>query len=547
MKYIIIGGVAGGASFACRLRRLDEFAEINMYEQSNFVSYANCGLPYYVSGVIKNQKELTLQSPKSLKKRFNINVFVNTKVIKIDKENKEITLKDLKNNHVYKDKYDKLIIATGANAIKLIENNERVFELKNVEDSIKLKENISKLHAKTAVVLGGGFIGLEIAENLKLSGLEVTLIEGSSHVLANLDYEMASFVHHELRNNGIKLILNTFVEKIESNSNNVVLYFKNKSIETDILIQAIGVNANSQLAKDAGLDTTIKNTIKTDANFKTSFDDIYAIGDVTAINSIIDDSITYIPLAGIANKEGRFLADNLVLNKNENVKASGTSILKIFDLSVASTGFSESVLKNKNINYDKIYLSPNNHASYYPNYQTLNIKVLFNKNTYEILGAQIVGKDGVDKRIDILSMAIRYHINGLDLKDIELSYAPPFGSAKDPINMIGFMLNNIKDNLVKQFYIEDIENLIEDKTAILIDVRDKMEFDLGHIKNSINIPLNDLRNNLENIDKNKTIYLICQSAVRSYFAYRILDQYGFDCKHLAGGYRLYESVLNDKQ
>ena len=538
MKYVIIGGVAAGASFACRLRRLDEFAEIIIYEQSNFVSYANCGLPYYVSNVINDKKQLTLQSPESLKNRFNIDVFVNSKVIKIDKDKKQITILNLKNKNTFIDNYDKLIIATGANAIKIADNNKRIFELKNVEDSVKLKNTIIENNYKSAIVLGGGFIGLEIAENLKLSGLDVTLIEGSSHVLANLDYEMTSFVHNEIRKNNIKLLLNSYVNKVNTLNDSVEVYLKNnKVIKGDILIQAIGVRPNSELAKDAKLDLSLKDSIKVDNLFITSDKDIYAVGDVSTVKSIIDDEINYVPLAGIANKEGRFLADNLILNKSEEVKSNSTSILKVFDLSVASTGYNEEALKRKNINYDKIYLFPNNHASYYPNYATLNIKVLFNKDNYDILGAQIIGKDGVDKRIDILSMAIRYHINGLSLKDAELSYAPPFGSAKDPINMIGFMLNNLKDNLVRQFYLEDLDKIFKDKNAILLDVRDEYEYKHGHIHASINIPLDSLRKNLNKLDKNKTYYLICYSALRSYYAYRILSQYGFDCYHLAGGFR----------
>ena len=546
MKYVIIGGVAAGASFACRLRRLDEFAEIIIYEQSNFVSYANCGLPYYVSNVINDQKQLTLQSPESLKNRFNIDVFVNSKVIKIDKDKKQITILNLKNKNTFIDNYDKLIIATGASAIKIADNNKRIFELKNVEDSVKLKNTIIENNYRSAIVLGGGFIGLEIAENLKLSGLDVTLIEGSSHVLANLDYEMASFVHNEIRKNNIKLLLNSYVNKVNTLNDSVEVYLKNnKVIKGDILIQAIGVRPNSELAKDAKLDLSLKDSIKVDNLFITSDKDIYAVGDVSAVKSIFDDEINYVPLAGIANKEGRFLADNLILNKSEEVKSNSTSILKVYDLSVASTGYNEEALKRKNIKYDKIYLFPNNHASYYPNYATLNIKVLFNKDNYDILGAQIIGKDGVDKRIDILSIAIRYHINGLSLKDAELSYAPPFGSAKDPINMIGFMLNNLKDNLVRQFYFEDLDKIIKDKNAILLDVRDEYEFKHGHIHTPINIPLDSLRKNLNKLDKNKTYYLICYSALRSYYAYRILSQYGFDCYHLAGGFRLYNAVKKD--
>ena len=541
MKYVIIGGVAGGASFACRLRRLDENCQIVIYEKSNYVSYANCGLPYYLSGVINNKKDLTLQSPRNLKNRFNIDVFVNNEVILIDKEHKILTIKDLSNNTIYQDNYDKLILSPGSEAIKIAPLNERVFELKNVEDSFKLKDSINKLNAKKIIVIGGGFIGLEIAENLKLLNLDITLIEGSNHVLANLDYEMASFVHKELKDNNINLFLNSKVSKIEELDNKVRVYLNDFYLDCDILIQAMGVRPNSKLAELANLELDIKNSIKVDDFFKTSDKDIYAIGDVVAIKSKIDDNKILIPLAGLANREGRGLANSICREKLQySTNGIGTNILKVFDLSVASCGFSEELLKRKNIDYEKIYLSPNNHASYYPNHHELSIKVLFDKNNLNILCAQIIGKDGVDKRIDLIAMAIKFNIKITDLADVELSYAPPFSSAKDPINMIGFMAENLVNGLVRQFYFDDIKNIVNTPNSIILDVRDEIEFNNGHILNSINIPVNKLRDNLDKLNKNKTIYIICHSGVRSYYAYRILAQKGFNCYHLAGGYRLYK-------
>ena len=545
MKYIIVGGVAGGASFACRLRRLDEFAEIKIYEKTKFVSYANCGLPYYISGVIQNKESLTLQTPQSLKARFNIDVFVSHEVIQIDKDNKRVLIKDLNNGTQFYENYDKLILSPGSEAIKLVNNTERIFELKTVEDSYRIKEFVIKKEPKKAIIIGGGFIGLEIAENLKESNIDVIIIEGKNHVLANLDPEMASFVHHELRRNGINLVLNKMVKEIKEDDNNVYVKYDNVTLKCDFLIQAVGVRPNSNLAKNANLDLDIRGTFKTDDCFLTSEKDIYAIGDAIALYSFFDDTKVNIALAGLANKEGRELASQFVLKKKNDIKPLGTSILKIFSLAAASTGLTEEQLKQKKINYEKIYLCPANHASYYPNASTLNIKVLFDKDNYQILGAQIVGESGVDKRIDIIALAIQAKLPIYELAKAELSYAPPFGSAKDPINMIGYISENLKNKLVEQFHIEDIESLKKDKNNLFIDVRSEDEYQSGHIDGAINIPLDELRNHLNEIDKNKMLCINCQSALRSYIACRILSQYGFKCKHLSGGYRIYSNYMND--
>lgn len=545
MKYIIVGGVAGGASFACRLRRLDEFAEIKIYEKTKFVSYANCGLPYYISGVIQNKESLTLQTPQSLKARFNIDVFVSHKVVQIDKDNKRVLIKDLNSGTQFYDNYDKLILSPGSEAIKLVDNSERIFELKTVEDSYKIKDFVIKKEPKKAVVIGGGFIGLEIAENLKESNIDVIIIEGRSHVLANLDPEMASFVHHELRRNGINLVLNKMVKEIKEDDNNVYVKYDDVTLKCDLLIQAVGVRPNSNLAKDANLELDVRGTFKTDNSFLTSEKDIYAIGDAIALNSFFDDTKVNIALAGLANKEGRELASQFVLKKKNDIKPLGTSILKIFSLAAASTGLNEEQLKQKKINYEKMYLCPANHASYYPNASTLNIKVLFDKNNYQILGVQIVGESGVDKRIDVIALAIQAKLPIYELAKAELSYAPPLGSAKDPINMIGYIAENLKNKLVEQFHIEDIESLKKDKNNLFIDVRNEDEYQSGHIDGTINIPLDELRSHLDEIDKNKTLCINCQSALRSYIACRILSQYGFKCKHLSGGYRIYSNYMND--
>ena len=545
MKYVIVGGVAGGASFACRLRRLDEFADIKIYEKTGFVSYANCGLPYYISSVIKEKESLTLQTPRSLKARFNIDVFTSHEVLEIDAKAKKVLVENLLTGERFYDSYDKLILSPGSEAIKLTPNSKRIYELKTVEDSYKIKNFVAKFNVKKAIVIGGGFIGLEIAENLKEINLDVTVIEGKNHVLANLDPEMAAFVHHELRRNGVKLLINKLVTEIKEENDKVYIKYDDKVIECDLLIQAVGVKPNSTLAKSADLELEIKGAFKTDDDFETSGKDIYAIGDAIALNSLIDNSRTNIPLAGLANKEGRELASSFILNKKNEIKPLGTSILKVFSLAAASTGFSEEQLKSKGIEYEKIYLCPANHASYYPGASILNIKVMFDKDTYQILGAQIVGESGVDKRIDILSLAIQAKLPIYELAKCELSYAPPFGSAKDPINMIGYIAENLKNNLVEQFYIEDIPVLKEDPNNLFIDVRTKEEYLAGHIEGTINIPLDELRDHLDKIDKTKTLCLNCQSALRSYLACRILAQHGFKCKHLSGGYRIYSNYMSD--
>ena len=436
-------------------------------------------------------------------------------------------------------------LSPGSEAIKLTNNTERIFELKTVEDSYKIKDFVIKKEPKKAVIIGGGFIGLEIAENLKESNIDVTLIEGRNHVLANLDPEMASFVHHELRRNGINLVLNKMVKEIKEEDNNVYVKYDDVTLKCDLLIQAVGVRPNSNLAKDANLELDIRGTFKTDDYFLTSEKDIYAIGDAIALNSFFDDAKVNIALAGLANKEGRELASQFMLKKKNDIKPLGTSILKVFSLAAASTGLNEEQLKQKKINYEKIYLCPANHASYYPNASTLNIKVLFDKDNYQILGAQIVGESGVDKRIDVIALAIQAKLPIYELAKAELSYAPPFGSAKDPINMIGYICENLKNKLVEQFHIEDIESLKKDKNNLFIDVRNEDEYQSGHIDGAINIPLDELRKHLNEVNKNKTLCINCQSALRSYIACRILSQHGFKCKHLSGGYRIYSNYMND--
>lgn len=538
MRYIIVGGVAGGASFACRLRREDEEAEIVIYEKSGFVSYANCGLPYFLSGTIKEKQNLVLQTPTSLHRRFNLEVHVNAEVTSIDPKNHTVTVENLLDGSITTDHYDKLILSPGAEAIRLVPLSERVFELKTVEDAYRLQGFLFAYKPKNAIVVGGGFIGVETLENLVEAGLSVTLIEGKNHCLANLDADMARFAEKEMGRHGVKVLTNTKVEAIEDTGTTVKVKTDKGTLETDLLIQSVGVRPASSLAKQAGLELGIRGSIKVDDHFQTSDPDIYAIGDVTSLPSGIDGEPAYIALAGLANKEGRELASYLASRKEFVISGLGTSIVKVFDLAVASTGFNEEQLKAKGMDYDKIYLSPANHATYYPGASTLLMKVLFNHEG-AILGAQAVGKEGVDKRIDVLSMVIKNQLGYQALKEAELSYAPPFGSAKDPINMAGFMIENILTGRVKQFYKEDLPEISADPHNLLVDVRTEKEFLSFHIPGAINIPVDELRERMNELPKTQHIRLLCHSGIRSYIASRILTQSGYACSHLAGGYVFY--------
>ncbi len=548
MKVIIIGGVAGGASCAARLRRLNENAEIIIYEKTNYISYANCGLPYYIGDVIKEESSLTLSTPSSLKKRFNIDVFVNHEVLKIDVLKKQVIVKDLINNTEIVNSYDKLVIATGAKAIKpnFYLENERVFTLKTVEDTLKIKEFIKNNKVNSALVIGGGFIGLEMSENLKKLGLDVTLIEGKDHVLSNIDSDMASFVHNNLIKNDIKLHLNTHVDKLVRVYDKIQVILKDKTLkEFDIVICSIGVKPENLLGKDIGLELGINNLIKVNEHMETSIKDIYAVGDVVEVKNLITNNNSQISLAGPANKQGRIAADNICAIKSTYKGSLASSILKVFDLSVATIGINEEICKRLNINYEKIIFTSSSHATYYPGSKSLTTKIIYNKDNLDILGGQIVGYDSVDKRIDVLATAIFAKLKATFLKDLDLSYAPPYSTAKDPINMAGFIIENIEQNLVKQFYYEDI-NSLRKEDVILLDTRTKIEYERGHADGFMHIPLDELRNRLTELDVNKPIYVMCQSGLRSYIATRILCQNGFDAYNFAGGYLLYSSIEKSK-
>lgn len=551
MKVVIIGGVAGGATAAARIRRLDEHAEIIIFEKSGFISYANCGLPYYIGGTIEDENELTLQSPESFFSRFRIHVNVNHEVIGIDPKNKTVSVKNLKNGREFSETYDKLIISTGAKPLVPnlggLDSNKKIFTLRTVEDTFKIKKFISENQPKSAVVVGGGFIGVEMAENLAKDGIEITLVEAADQLMAPFDRDMASLIHSEMRKNNIRLMLSTPVEGFSENGSCVDVILKNsKNVTADMVILAIGVVPDSSLAKEAGLELGIKGSIAVNDSMQTSDPDIYAVGDAVQIKNFITGQLTLVALAGPANKQARIAADNICGLNSHYTGSQASSVIKIFNLTAASTGINERTAKNLGIESDKVILSPMSHASYYPGAKLMTMKVIFEKSTYRLLGAQIIGFDGVDKRIDVIATAIRAGMPAPDLAELDLAYAPPYSSAKDPVNMAGFIIENIKNKIVKQWYVEQDESIARDGSVTLLDTRTPLEYSKGHAEGFINIPVDSLRERISELDKSKPVYVMCQSGVRSYIASRILSGYGFDTYNFAGGYRFYDSVKNDR-
>ena len=510
MKLVIIGGVAGGASAAARARRLDEKAEIILLERGAFISFANCGLPYYVGGVITDEDDLTLQTPESFRARFNVDVRVNSEVTKIDRAAHAVTVREA-GGRTYAETYDKLLIATGA---------------------APLVPNLPGLDG------GSGYIGVEMAENLAHAGLEVTIVEMADHLIAPLDLDMAADVHNYLRAKGIHLLLNTAVTGAEPG---FVCTAEGK-IPADLVVLSIGVRPESALAKDCGLACNARGGIQVDDHMRTQDPDIYAVGDAVEVTDYVTGKPAMIPLAGPANREGRIAADNLFGRDSAYTGTQGSSILKVFDMAVATTGLSEKAARAQGYDCDKIFTYSANHASYYPGSTMLSLKVLFERATGRILGAQAVGFDGVDKRMDVLATAMRFGARVQDLTRLELCYAPPFGSAKDPVNMAGFVGENLMNGTVRQFHWSDVADLPRDGSVQLVDVRTPAEYARGHIEGFVNLPLDGLRGLLDKLDPAKPVYVHCHSGLRSYIACRLLTGEGFTCYNLAGGYRLWAAI-----
>ncbi len=551
MKVVIVGGVAGGASAAARLRRLDEQAQITIYERSGYISYANCGLPYYIGGTIQKQAELTLQTPASFKKRFNIEVKVGHEVQAIDRAKKQVTVCDLASGQVFQADYDKLILAPGAQPVRPPlpgVDSSRLYTLRIVEDTLRIREIAASGQVKSAVVIGGGFIGVEMAENLRELGLAVSLIQRENHLLAPLDQDLASFLHAHMREKGVKLLLEQSVTGFaETETGLSVQLAGSEPVSADMAILAIGVQPESTLAKAAGLELGPKDSIAVNEQMQTSDPDIYAVGDAVAIRNTVTGQPALIALAGPANKQGRVAADNIAGRESHYTGSPGSSVLKIFEMTAAFCGLNEQAAQAAGLAYEKLIISPASHAAYYPGGRQMTIKLLFDKQTEKILGAQIVGFDGVDKRLDVIATAMQAGLGVRALKELDLAYAPPYSSAKDPVNMLGFVAENVITGKVKHFFYEDIANLPKDGSVTLLDVRTQAEYSRGHAADfKLNLPLDSLRECLAELPAGKPVYVMCQTGIRSYIACRILQQNGFDCFNFAGGYRFYASVHDDQ-
>ena len=550
MKVIIVGGVAGGATAAARIRRLDERAEIVVFERSGFISYANCGLPYYIGDVITDAEELTLQTPESFYSRFRVDMRVHHEVTAIHPEKKTVSVKNLKTGEKFEESYDKLILSPGAKPTKPRfpgADLDKVFTLRTVEDTLRIKNYINENHPQSVVLAGGGFIGLELAENLCELGMDVTVVEYAKQLMSPFDLDMAAFIHNEMRKHGVKLVLGRAVEGLEEKDDGIkVLLRDDASLHADMVVLAIGVTPDTVLAKDAGLELGIKGSIIVNDRMETSIPDIYAAGDAVQVKNFVTGEDALISLAGPANKQGRIIADNVCGLDSRYKGSQGSSVIKVFDMTAALTGINERTAKAMGIDADTVILSPMSHAGYYPGGKVMTMKVVFEKGSYRLLGAQIVGYEGVDKRIDVLATAIRAGMKATDLKELDLAYAPPYSSAKDPVNMAGFMIDNIANGVLKQWHLEDVENLPRDGSVTLLDTRTVGEYAQGHIDGFKNIPVDELRERLDEVEKGKPVYVICQSGLRSYIASRILEGNGYTAYNFAGGFRFYDAVTNDR-
>lgn len=543
-KIVIVGGVAGGASTAARLRRLNEDYEIIMFEKGEYISFANCGLPYYIGGTITDRGRLIVQTVEAMAAKFNIDVRILSEVIKIDTANKSVTVKNLKTNESYEEFYDILVLSPGANPIKPqipgIDDAANLFTIRSIPDTDAIKMFIDDNKPERAVVVGGGFIGLEMAENLHQRGIHVTIVEMANQVMAPLDYEMACIVHDHLLDKKVDLIFKDGVKSFHNNGRKVVLN-SGREFDTDMIILSIGVQPESKMAKEAGLALNERNAIVVDSHMKTSDPYIYALGDAVEVMDYINGNPTMIPLAWPANRQGRIVADHIAGRDVRYPGTLGSSVAKVFDLTVATTGNNEKVLKSIGANYKVLHIHPGAHAAYYPGAFPMSLKLLFSPIEGKILGAQGVGFDGVDKRIDVIASAIKGNLTAIDLPDLELCYAPPYSSAKDPVNMAGYVAANIIEGLVETVQWHEIDEIIRNG-GLLIDVREPFETELGAFENTINIPLGQLRKRLNEIPRDQEVYVYCQVGLRGYVACRILTQLGYTCKNIDGGYKTYALV-----
>ena len=549
MKVVIVGGVAGGATAAARIRRLDEKAQILIFERSGYISYANCGLPYFIGDVITDPEELTLQTPESFFERFRIDVKVRHEVTAVLPGEKAVRVRDLSTGEEFSEHYDKLVLSPGARpTLPRLPGPvpERIFTLRTVEDTMAIKAFIDRERPRSAVLAGGGFISLELAENLRGLGMDVTIVQRPKQLMNPFDPEMAAFIHDEMRRNGITLALGRTVDAFAQRDGQVdVLLAGGETLTADMAVIALGVTPDTALAREAGLALGVKGSILVNDRMETSCADIYAVGDAVQVKNLVTGEDTLISLAGPANKQARIAADNICGGDSRYAGSLGSSVVRVFDLTAACTGANETNAKKAGLHVDKLYLSPMNHASYYPGGRVLTMKVVFDRDTWQLLGAQVVGGEGADKRVDVLAAAIQNKMDVRDLKDLQLAYAPPYASAKDPVNMVGYMAENLSRGLVKNFHWDELDALPRDGSAVLLDVRTPGEYARGHGEGFINIPVDELRERMGEIPGGKPIYVNCQSGLRSYIACRILSQEGYDCYNLSGGWRLYGTALRD--
>ncbi|WP_418921817.1 FAD-dependent oxidoreductase [Clostridium ganghwense] len=542
-KIIIVGGVAGGASSAARLRRLDENVEIIMFEKGEHISFANCGLPYYIGETIKERENLLLQTPEAMNKRFNIDIRINSEVIGLDTDNKKVVVKS-KNKENYEETYYALILAPGAKPLTPpIEgiNSDKIFTLRNVTDTDKIKSSLDKKSIKTAVVVGGGYIGVEMAETLKERGIDVALAEAAPHILAPFDSDMVTIAEKEMQDNGVNLLLNDGVKSFEDKGEQIqVTLNSNTNLIADIVILAIGVTPDTGFLRDTNLEFGPRGHIIVNNKLETNIKDIYAVGDAVEVVDFINGKKTAIPLAGPANKQGRITADNICGLNSTYKGTQGTSVIKVFDLICACTGNNERTLQKNKIDYKVIYVHPQSHASYYPGATPIALKLIFNSEGI-ILGAQAIGYEGVDKRIDDIATVVRLGGKVHDLTELELCYAPPYSSAKDPVNIAGYYAENILSGFSEIVLPRDIDS--RDKNyVVLLDVRTQLERDNGYIEDSMFITLDKLRKHVNELDKSKEYWVYCQIGLRGYVAERILKQHGFNVKNITGGYKSYMSA-----
>lgn len=571
MKVVIIGGVAGGATAAARLRRLDETAQIIVLERTGYVSYANCGLPYYVGGVITDQNKLTLQTPESFYNRFRIDVRVRQEAVAIDREAKQVQVRNLETGETYRESYDKLILSPGAHAVIPPLpgiDSDRIFTLRTVEDTFRVHDFVESDRPASAVVVGAGFIGLEMAENLRDRGLDVTVVQRGGHVMPTLDPDMAAIAHNHLRAHGVKLLLNSNVAGFEQRADGSIQtnLAQANPLVADMVVLAVGVAPESTLAQKAGLELGIRGSIKVDEHMRTSDGDIYAVGDAVQVKNFVTGDDALIALAGPANKQGRIAADNICGIESAFMGSQGSSVLKLFDLTVATTGLTERAAAAAGLDADHVILTPASHATYYPGASSMTMKVLFERPSGRILGAQIIGPDGADKRVDVIATAIRANMTAADLTELDLAYAPPYSSAKDPVNMAGYMIENILHGRVEQLTWEEAlapaasqaepaasqaapaaSQAAPAADEILLDTRTASEVARGAIDGALHIPLDELRDHLDQLPRDKRLLVFCQSGLRSYVACRILMQHGFSCANIAGGYGFYQQTVLDQE